>query len=90
MRKYTISIETGLNDIAQRLKEDGHEIIPYDQAGLKADVVIISGVDSAYEEIETAQFRPGFNNKDVLLINASGLTPDAVLKHIQQHSHEMM
>lgn len=88
MKKYTISIETGLQAIAKRLNEEGHKIVPYDQAGLKADVVIISGVDSAYEEMETAEFRPGFNGKEVLLINASGLSPDAVIKHIEQHTFE--
>lgn len=85
MKRYTISIQNGLDSIAQALVEAGHTLIPYDQAGLKADIVIISGVDSAYEEIETAQCRIGSEGKELLLINASGLKTSEVLRHIEQN-----
>ncbi len=82
MKKYTISIQSGLHEIEKRLVEEGHTLVPYDQAGMKADVVIISGVDSAYEEIETAQCRLAHEDKENLLINASNLTPDQVINYV--------
>jgi len=86
MKKYTISIQSGLQEIEKRLIEEGHTLLPYDQAGLKADIVIISGVDSAYEEIETAQCRLGHDAAELLLINASRLTPDDVIKYVNENN----
>lgn len=85
MKTYAISIQHGLTDIEHRLREEGHQIVPYDQAGLNADIVIISGVDSAYEEIETAQCRLGQSGRELLLINASGLHPDTVVSYIEKN-----
>jgi hypothetical protein len=82
MKNYTICIQNGLREVELRLLEEGHIIVPYNQAGLNSDIVIISGVESAYEEIETAQPRRALNDKEVFLINASGLTPDAVVDFI--------
>lgn len=86
MKKYTISIQKGLQAIEDRLREEGHTILPYDEAGLKAEIVIISGVDSAYEEIETAQCRLGHDGGELLLINASNLSPEAVVKYINTNT----
>lgn len=85
MKKHTISIQGGLQEIEKRLITEGHTLVPYDQAGLDADVVIISGVDSEYEEIEDAQCRMGLNNSEHLLINATKLTPDQVVKYIEDY-----
>jgi hypothetical protein len=85
MSKHTISIQSGLKEIENRLIAEGHTLVPYDQAGLSADVVIISGVDSEYEEIEDAQCRIGLDHSEHLLINATKLTPDQVVKYIEDY-----
>ncbi len=86
----TIAVQNGLNEISDFLKTNGYDIVSYEETGLKADAVIISGVDSAYEEIETAQCRLRGTPEEhsVLLINSSGLSPDQVLTYIKNYHCE--
>lgn len=88
MKNYKIAIQAGLNDIESILKNEGYNVVPYLEAGLQADVCIISGVDSEYEEIETAQCRLKGSDVDdqMLLINASGLSPEQVLNYIKNNN----
>ena len=87
MKNFKIAIQAGLNDIESALKNEGYNVVPYLEAGLQADVCIISGVDSEYEEIETAQCRLRGTGADdqMLLINASGLSPDQVLNYVKNN-----
>jgi hypothetical protein len=86
MKTYRIAVQDGLEPIKELLKSKGHEILPYDQAGKNADIAIMSGVDSTYEEMETAQcmiHNP--EGSEVLLINATGLTPEQVLNYVEHN-----
>lgn len=85
MKNLKISIQNGLNDIKERLIQEGHEVHSFEEIGMKADVVVITGVDSAYEEIETAQCRLSTDGVEVLLINASDLTPEQVVNYLNSH-----
>lgn len=87
MKNYTIAIQGGLQDIELALKKEGYNIVPFLESGLNADICIISGVDSEYEEIETAQCRLRGTGEDdqVLLINASGLSPEKVLEYVKNN-----
>jgi len=87
MKNYKIAIQNGLNDIENALKTEGYDVVPYLEAGLQADICIISGVDSEYEEIETAQCRLRGSGEDdqMLLINASGLSPEQVVKYVKNN-----
>ena len=88
MKNYKIAIQGGLNDIETALKNEGYTVVPYLESGLKADICIISGVDSEYEEIETAQCRLRGTGEDdqVLLINASGLSPAKVIEYVKNNN----
>lgn len=86
MKTYTIAIQDGLEAIKQALSEKGHNIIPYGESVNSADVIVMSGIDSAYEEIENAQCMiKDSNGSEVLLINATGMNPEQVLKHIENN-----
>lgn len=86
MKTYTIAVQDGLDAIKALLQEKGHTIVPYSEINHTANIAIISGVDSAYEEIETAQCLPKKSGAhEMLLINATSLTPEQVLHHIEHN-----
>ncbi len=86
MKTYTIAVQDGLEPIKKLLQEKGHTVIPYQEMNRSAEIAVISGIDSAYEEIETAQCM--INDPaghEMLLINATGLTPEQVLHHVEHN-----
>lgn len=86
MKTYTIAVQDGLDAIKALLQEKGHTIVPYSEINHTAEIAVISGIDSAYEEIETAQClanKP--DGHEMLLINATSLTPEQVLHHIEHN-----
>lgn len=86
MKTYTIAVQDGLESIKSLLQEKGHTIVPYAQVGHNADIAVVSGIDSAYEEIETAQCMiKDPEGHEMLLINATGLTPEQVLGHVERN-----
>lgn len=86
MKTYTIAIQAGLEPIKALLQEKGHTVIPYPEEKPTADIAIVSGIDSAYEEIETAQCMvKDPEGRELLLINATGLTPEQVLYHVEHN-----
>lgn len=86
MKTYTIAVQDGLEDIKAMLKEKGHIIVPYVEAAHSADIAVISGIDSAYEEMETAQCMiKGNDGSELLLINATGMTPEQVLDRVEHN-----
>lgn len=86
MKTYTIAVQDGLEDIKTVLREKGHRIVPYVEAAHSADIAVISGIDSAYEEIETAQCMIKDNSgSEMLLINATGMTPEQVVNRIENN-----
>lgn len=87
MKTYTIAVQDGLDTIKSLLAEKGHTIVPYLEAGHSADITVLSGIDSAYEEIETAQCMiRNTDGGEMLLINATGLTPEQVLSHVERNN----
>ncbi len=86
MKTYTIAVQDGLESIKALLQEKGHTIVPYLEAGHTAEIAVVSGIDSAYEEIETAQcLIKDPSGHEMLLINATGLTPEQVLHHVEHN-----
>lgn len=86
MKSKKISIQKGLNDIEQLLVNSGYEVVSIGQNDDDAAVTIFTGVDNAYEEIEPAQCRfSGDSEHEMLVINASGMTPDQVLNLIKNN-----
>ncbi len=87
MKTYTIAVQDGLDEIKAALQEKGHVIIAYAEAASTTDIAVISGIDSAYEEIETSQcmIRNG-EGGEMLLINATGLSPEQVLERVERNN----
>ena len=87
MKKYKISIEKGLAEIEKLLRDDGHDVVYMGEGDIGADVAIISGVDTVFEEIENVQCM--FNGKEdseMLVINVSNLTPEEVLEKVRNNN----
>ena len=83
MKKYKIAVQQGLMDISQLLKDRGHDVVPFETSKDHVDITIISGVHSAYEEIETAQCRNFGPDNKMLVINATNLSPEKVLEYVE-------
>ncbi len=80
-----ISIQAGMQDIETLLKSEGYEVVAFGHDDMDADVSIINDVDMSYEEIEPAQCRTGLNGKEMLVINASNMTPNKVLELVNKN-----
>jgi len=86
MKTYTIAVQDGLEPIKALLMEKGHTVVPYLEAGLAADIAVVTGIDSAYEEIDDAQcLIRDSSGGEILLINAAAMTPEQVLYHVEHN-----
>lgn len=83
MKKYRIAVQQGLSEIANLLWDKGYDVVPFETSKDDIDVTVISGVDSEYEEIETAQCRVWNSKGKMLVINATKLSPEKVLEYIE-------
>lgn len=84
MKKLKISIQDGLQEVTDKLKDAGHEVFHFGEGGLHADVTIITGVDSEYEEINNSQIMKNGPDECMLVINATGMNPDQVLAEVNR------
>lgn len=83
MKKYTIAVQRGLDEISTLLKDKGYDVVPLETSKNNVDITIISGVHSEYEEIQTAQCRSLGQDNKMLVINATGLSPEKVLEYVE-------
>lgn len=83
MKNYKIAVQQGLNEISDLLSSKGYDVVPFETFKDKVAVTIISGVDSAYEEIEPAQCRNCGGDEEMLVINATRLSPEKVLEYVE-------
>lgn len=87
MKKYKISIQKGLDQIESLLKADGHEVLHMGEGDIGSDITIMSGVDTVYEEIENKQcMYNGKEDHEMLVINASNLSPEEVLEMVKNNN----
>lgn len=86
MNRNKISIQAGLPEIEQRLRDEGYEVVHFGENDLDAGVSILCGVDEAYEEIQPSECRfSGDDAHDMLVINATNMSPDDVLNLIRKN-----
>lgn len=83
MMNYKIAVQKGLDEIMDVLKKEGYNVVVYEDNKEDVDITIISGIDSEYEEIEPAQCRAYGNDKKMLIIDATRLTPETILKYVK-------
>ncbi len=74
-----ISIQSGMAELENLLKQEGYDVVKYGDNDLDAQVAIINDVDMAYEEIEPVQC-----HGKMLVISANTLSPDKVLEAIKR------
>jgi phage-related minor tail protein len=74
-----ISIQTGMTELENLLKQEGYNVVKYGDNDMDASVAIINDVDMAYEEIEPVQC-----HGKMLVINADNITPEKVLEAIRK------
>lgn len=74
-----ISIQTGMTELENLLKQEGYNVVRYGHNDMDAQVAIINDVDMAYEEIEPVQC-----HGKTLVINADNMSPDKVLEAIKK------
>ncbi len=74
-----ISIQSGMTELENLLKQEGYDVVKYGDNDLDAQVAIINDVDMAYEEIEPVQC-----HGKMLVISANTLSPDKVLEAIKR------
>ncbi len=74
-----ISIQPGMTELENKLKQEGYNVVEYGNNDMDAQVAIINDVDMAYEEIEPVQC-----HGKMLVINADNMSPDKVLAAIRK------
>lgn len=66
-----VSVESGLNQVRQRLEERGYEVVPMESCFSPVEAVVYSGAVGAASACTHGP-------EGTMLVNAQGLTPDAV------------
>jgi len=74
-----ISIQAGLGEVENLLKQEGYEVVRHGDHDLDAQVAIINDVDMVYEEIEPVQC-----HGKTLVINADNMTPQMILDAVKK------
>ena len=82
MNKFKISLQDGLDEVGELLKKEGHEVMHFGEDGLHADITIITGVDSEYEEINSTELISNGPNQSMLVINATRMSTDEILQRV--------
>ena len=63
MKNIKIAIQDGLPEVKEALTTEGYEVYRYGEAGLDADITIITGVDDVYEEIQPSEYHQNGKKK---------------------------
>ena len=87
MKNYKIAVQAGLPEVETALKNEGFDVYKYGEAGLDADVTVITGIDEAYEEIQPAQYHAN-GKKKMLVVDATNTTTEVVMKRIHMHIND--
>ncbi|MBM7561034.1 YkuS family protein [Fusibacter tunisiensis] len=80
-----IAIQRGLENIETLLTEKGYQTVRYGDGGKGIGITVINDVDEAYEEIDPVTFY-GTGEKAMILLNASKLSDEEILKYVKKYS----
>ena len=78
--KYKISIQSGLKDVKDILVNEGYEVVDYGHNDSDANVVIVTGIDEAYEEIQPAEY-----HGKTFVIDGTNSSTEEILKRVYKH-----
>lgn len=82
--KLKVEIQSGLIEVENRLRQEGFDVYKYGQAGLDADITVVTGIDEAYEEIQPAQYHCN-GRKKMLVVDATNTSPNEIMKRIHRY-----
>ncbi|WZL71601.1 YkuS family protein [Clostridiaceae bacterium 35-E11] len=88
MKKDTIAVQNGLDDIAKTLKKEGYQVVGMEKIMKDASVVVYSGVDTHWAEIgDITMIDYNEDHKkaydDIFMVNAANKTLQEVVDIIQ-------
>lgn len=84
MKNVKVAIQSGLDGVKDMLKSEGFDVYNYGEAGLDADVTIVTGIDEAYEEIQPAQYHAN-GKKQMLVIDGTNTSCEEILKRVHKY-----
>lgn len=84
MKNIKVAVQRGLEDVKIALEKEGFSVFNYGEAGLDADVTIVTGVDEAYQEIQPAQYHSN-GKKAMLVIDGTNTSTEEILKRVHRH-----
>ena len=79
MKNPIISIQRGLNEYKEALEAEGYEVHDSGSEDAKANVALISGIDQAYEGIESHECHPT-TVACMMVLDVSNMSIEEVLK----------
>lgn len=82
-----IAIQKGMENIESLLNEKGFETVQYGDEEMPVRITIINDVDEVYEEIDPVTFY-GSESKGMVLLNASRLTEEEILKYVEKYAEK--
>lgn len=78
MKKYKIAVETGLSQIGNILKDEGYQVVDFDESGSPVDALVVTGLDDNFMGISNTL-------TDGLVVDASGRNAEEVLYELESH-----
>lgn len=81
MKNIKIAIQDGLPEVKEALTTEGYEVYRYGEAGLDADITIITGVDDVYEEIQPSEYHQN-GKKEMLIIDGTNKSTATILENV--------
>jgi len=82
MKNPIIAIQKGLDEYKEAFEAEGYEVHYSGYDDSKANVTIISGVNKAYEEINSSECHPT-SDACMLVLDISDMTVDEALKTVK-------
>ncbi|MZQ74675.1 MAG: hypothetical protein GT589_00760 [Peptoclostridium sp.] len=79
-----ITIQTGLNEVADYLRENGYDVCVMGNCKGGADISIVDVPDSDWEEMGSAECRIDGEN-EMLVINAAKYTKEEILNLVKNN-----
>lgn len=83
MTNLKIAVQEDLHELTDLLKSNGYNVVKVKESGLDADVSIIDDVDMEYEEMQPIEI-VGEGEKQMVVINASHVTNDEILRYLKE------
>ncbi len=86
MKKCTISVQSGLNELADLLKKEGYNVCDMGYCNIDTDITIVNVSDYRYEGLNSNDCRICKGDKKSLVINSANYSNEEVLQLIKNNT----